>query len=365
MTNKEFPQQPNMPYPYPMPYQDNDEIDLIELFRTLWKQKAKIALVTAATTLAAGIYAFTAEEVWTSKAVFDAPKLEEIGSYYDVTQQIKRTLQKATLGAITLIPEDITKEVFTEFQKQADSADLRKNFWLNNGYYASLTKDIESEKKKAKVLDDLISEDIIFISSDDEKKIKYPSISLSYNGSKEARDLLLQYVDVINKKVWENKEKELKSILEQQVADLKNEQQIIKFRAETERNNTIQTFEKAKNIAERANIKDFSIGAMQGNANVNSSDMLFFLGTKALDAQIDNLTTKPVSLPVRYYEIVRILNELKKLPELKFDNVQSYRYLHEPNQPYTLDKPKRVIILFLGAFIGIALGVVIAFASDF
>ena len=45
-----------------------------------------------------------------------------------------------------------------------------------------------------------------------------------------------------------------------------------------------------ENIAEKANIKDFSIGAMQGNVNVNSSDMLFFLGTKALDAQIDNLT---------------------------------------------------------------------------
>ncbi len=56
MTNKEFPQQANMPYPYPMAYQDDDEIDLIELFRTLWKQKAKIALVTAVTTLAAGIY---------------------------------------------------------------------------------------------------------------------------------------------------------------------------------------------------------------------------------------------------------------------------------------------------------------------
>jgi hypothetical protein len=34
MNNKELPQQANMPYPYPMPYQDNDEIDLVELFRT-------------------------------------------------------------------------------------------------------------------------------------------------------------------------------------------------------------------------------------------------------------------------------------------------------------------------------------------
>ena len=32
MNNKELPQT-NMPYPYPMANQDNDEIDLIELFR--------------------------------------------------------------------------------------------------------------------------------------------------------------------------------------------------------------------------------------------------------------------------------------------------------------------------------------------
>lgn len=365
MNNKELPQQANMPYPYPMPYQDNDEIDLIELFRTLWKQKAKIALITAATTSAAGIYAFTAEEVWTSKAVFDAPKLEEIGSYYEVTQQLKRTLQKPTLGSITLIPEQITAEVFTEFQKQADSADLRRNFWVDNGQYSSLTKEFASEKKKAKILDDLVNEDIVFVNSDVEKKIKYSSISLSFNNDKKAKDLLQQYVDLINKRVWGNKEKELKSILEEQVSDLQNEQQLIRFRVESERSNAIQLVEKAKNIAEKANIRDFSIGAMQGNANVNSSDMLFFLGTKALDAQIDNLTNKPVTLPVRYYEIERILNELKKLPELKFSNVKSYRYLHEPNQPYTLDKPKRTIILFLGAFIGMALGLVIAFTSDF
>ena len=152
MNNKELPQQANMPYPYPVAYQDNDEIDLIELFRTLWKQKAKIALVTAVTTLAAGIYAFTAEEVWTSKAVLDTPKLEEIGSYYEFTQQLRRTLQKPTIGAITLIPDQITKEVFTEFQKQTNSIDLRREFWSQSDYYHDLVKDIKSEKDKEKIL---------------------------------------------------------------------------------------------------------------------------------------------------------------------------------------------------------------------
>ena len=161
MNNKELPQQANMPYPYPVAYQDNDEIDLIELFRTLWKQKAKIALVTAVTTLAAGIYAFTAEEVWTSKAVFDAPKLEEIDSYYEFTQQLRRTLQKPTIGAITLIPDQITKEVFTEFQKQTNSIDLRREFWSQSDYYHNLVKDIKSEKDKEKKLEDLFDENQI------------------------------------------------------------------------------------------------------------------------------------------------------------------------------------------------------------
>ena len=86
------------------------------------------------------------------------------------------------------------------------------------------------------------------------------------------QDLLQQYVDLINKRVWGNKEKELKSILEEQVSDLQNEQQLIRFKVESERSNAIQLLEKAKNIAEKANIRDFIIGAMQGNANVNSTD---------------------------------------------------------------------------------------------
>ena len=354
MTNKEFPQQVNMPYPYPMAYQDDDEIDLIELFRTLWKQKAKIALVTAVTTLAAGIYAFTAEEVWTSKAVFDAPKLEEIDSYYEFTQQLRRTLQKPTIGAITLIPDQITKEVFTEFQKQTNSIDLRREFWSQSDYYHDLVKDIKLEKDKEKKLDDLIEKNITVVPID-EQKIKFPSVSLSVNDATTAKELLIQYVDKLNAKVWRSKSAELKTILKEEVAELENEKKLLEFRAETDRKNAIEVIGKAKNVAEKANLKELNLTAMQGNANVNSGDMLFFLGTKALDAQIDNLVNKPVTMPTRYYEVERMLTELKKLPEFKVD-IKSYRYLQAPNEPLTKDRPKRVLLLAVGFFLGIMLG---------
>lgn len=356
MNNKEFPQQANIPYPYPMAYQDNDEIDLVELFRTLWKQKAKIALITAATTLAAGIYAFTAEEVWTSKAVFDAPKLEEIGSYYEFTQQLRRTLQKPTIGAITLIPDQVTKEVFTEFQKQANSIDLRREFWQQSDYYQNLVKDIKSEKDKAKKLDNLIEKNINFVPID-EQKIKFPSISLSVSDAATAKELLTKYVDKLNEKVWKSKSTELKIVLKEEVAELENEKKLLEFRAETDRNNSIDITRKAKSVAEKANIKELNLSAMQGNANVSSRDMLFFLGTKALDAQIDNLVNKPVTMPVRYYEVERMLTELKKLPEFNVD-IKSYRYLQAPSEPLTKDKPKSILILVLGVAFGVIIGAI-------
>lgn len=359
MTNKEFPQQANMPYPYPVAYQDNDEIDLIELFRTLWKQKAKIALVTAVTTLAAGIYAFTAEEVWTSKAVFDAPKLEEIDSYYEFTQQLRRTLQKPTIGAITLIPDQITKEEFTEFQKQTNSIDLRREFWQQSDYYQHLVKDIQSEKKKEKELDDLIEKNITVVPVD-EQKIKFPSVSLSADNPEIAKSLLNQYVDKLNAKVWKSKATELKTVLKEEVAELENEKRLLEFRAETDRKNAIEVISKARSVADRANLKELNLTAMQGNANVNSGDMLFFLGTKALDAQIDNLINKPVTMPTRYYEVERMLAELKKLPEFKVD-IKSYRYLQAPSEPLTKDEPKRVLILVLGVIAGLIIGVIYVF----
>lgn len=129
---------------------------------------------------------------------------------------------------------------------------------------------------------------------------------------------------------------------------------LLEFRAETDRNNSIDIIRKAKSVAEKANIKELNLSAMQGNANVSSRDMLFFLGTKALDAQIDNLVNKPVTMPVRYYEVERMLTELKKLPEFKVD-IKSYRYLQAPSEPLTRDGPKRTLIIVVSFLFGMIL----------
>lgn len=127
---------------------------------------------------------------------------------------------------------------------------------------------------------------------------------------------------------------------------------VLNLTLKLKKGNSIEISRNAKNIAEKANIKDFNMNAIQGNANVAQTDMLFFLGTKALDAQLDNLVNKPSILPVRYYQIEQILAELRQLPSLKNINAKSYRYLMSPREPVTKDKPKKALILVLGAVLG-------------
>ena len=59
--------------------------------RRIWAGRYQILAITLVFIALAGAYAFTAKQVWTSRAVLVKPRLEELGSYYQVTQQLKRT----------------------------------------------------------------------------------------------------------------------------------------------------------------------------------------------------------------------------------------------------------------------------------
>lgn len=67
-------------------------------------------------------------------------------------------------------------------------------------------------------------------------------------------------------------------------------------------------------------------------------------------------------MPTRYYEVGRMLTELKKLPEFNVD-IKSYRYLQAPSEPLTKNKPKEILLLILGAVLGIifsCIGILVA-----
>jgi len=355
MTNKEFPQQPNMPYPYPMPYQDNDEIDLIELFRTLWKQKAKIALVTAVTTIAAGIYAFTAEEVWTSKAVITAPKASDMGEFYQQAQNLERNapmittpdgIQIKTEDAKQLQIANLQNNVFKEFKDTLNSLGERRQFVAGTDFYKEKIKG-KSEQEQKVILKEITEKYIQYKAADDTNKT-YDTIALSSNTAKQSQTLLLQYIESVNTKIIKNNEIELTLLLSKFRKDLDAEAKTLESIAgdmlRVQINNVSDALAQAKNMK--------LVDVSESLPMEMSDSTMYLLGTKALSAKLESLKNSKPTLPKRYFEVQQ---QLTTLNTIKIENIagQAFSYVDKPNEPVMKDKPQRLLILVLGLVFGL------------
>ncbi len=363
MNNKEFPQQANMPYPYPMPYQDNDEIDLVELFRTLWKQKAKIALITAATTLVAGIYAFTAEEVWTSKAVITAPKASDMGEFYQLAQNLERNapmvttpdgMQTKTEDAKQLQFANLQTNVFKEFKDTLNSLDERREFVVSSDFYKEKIKGKPQRDQKI-ILKEITEKDIKYTAADDVKKT-FDTIALSANTSKQSQILLQQYIASVNAKVVKNNEHELTLLLIKFRQDLAAEAKALESSAEDMLKLQI------KNVSDAlAQAKEMNLIETSANLPTEISDStMYLLGSKALSAKLASVKASEPTLAKRYFDVQQ---QLKTLNEIKISSVkgQAFGFIDMPDEPVTKDKPKRVLILVLGVVFGLIISVMYFF----
>lgn len=358
MNNKELPQQVNMPYPYPMHYQDNDEIDLAELFRTLWKQKAKIALVTAATTLAAGIYAFTAEEVWTSKAVITAPKVSDMGEFYQLAQNLERNapmittpdgVQIKTEDAKQLQQTNLRTSLFSDLIMELESENGKRQFAVTTAYYQNKIKD-KSERDQNLILQNIVENNINY-SAADGKKIKFDTISFSANSPQQAQLLLQQYLAHLNNKIIKNNEVELNLLLNKFRQDLRAEANSLRNNAEDQLKLEINALTLGLAQAKGMNMAE---PAANLPAEINNTTM-YLLGSKALTAKLALLRGSEPILPSRYFEIQQQLKALNAI-NIKSTDGKSFTYIDEPSEPVTKDKPKRMFIFIVGVFLGVLFG---------
>lgn len=358
MNNKEFPQQANMPYPYPMAYPENDEIDLVELFRTLWKQKKKIALITAATTLAAGIYAFTAEEVWTSKAVIIAPKASDMGEFYQLAQNLERNapivttpdgVQTKTEDAKQLQFANLQSNIFKEFKDTLNSLDERRKFVAGTDFYKEKIKGKSPQEQKI-ILKEITEKNIQYTAADDVKKT-VDTIALSADTSKQSQSILKQYIASVNAKVVKNNEIELALLLTKFRQDLAAEAKALESSAEDMLKLQIKNVSDALAQAKEMNLVETSV-----NLPTEISDStMYLLGSKALSAKLASLKASEPTLAKRYFDVQQQLTTLNKI-KVEVVEGQAFGFIDAPDEAVTKDKPKRALIIILGIIMGVILG---------
>ncbi len=351
-------------------YQNNNEIDLIELIKALWNKKIWILLSAFLGSSIAGVYAFTAKEQWTSTAIIVAPRSTDLGTLLPVRAEYARIIGDGDFSAGKL-----SGSLYGQFKHLLLSNDLKRQFLEQSEWVKNYTKDMTEEQKR-KYIEETVSKYLIVHEVDPKKKdlTELDKIGLKVTFSaetpKDAQYVLTEYVSFVNKYILNQINQEFKLEFNLRLDALKFTKEQIEENLTEAKKVQVENLTNALDIAKKAGIKDFSRGNnnisvpeyMLGDARLNISDSkladgtyLFMLGEKYLQAQLDIAKNNSVVYPTNYYSTDRELNKLTKLaPKLEsVENVKAYYYLSSPDYPVVKDKPKKALILAIGFIIGL------------
>ena len=361
-------------------YQNNNEIDLIELIRTLWNKKLWILLCACFFTVIAGIYAFTEKEQWTSKSVIIAPKVSNLGDYLSF-----RSEYASILDIKDFSQDKVSEDVFNDFKTALFSRSLKEAFFSQSKWFNTYSaKNTNSEEAKQKLLSNLIDKNLIVTVPDPKKDPNSIGVNVSFaaESPKEAQDVLSAYIQFVNQWVVIQNKKDFIADISVVRGGLEIQKNKIKQDAESVRQIRLENLTTALDIAKSVGIKDYSKSlsgnvsvpeALLGDAKVPFSDSklsdvsyLFMLGEKYLQAQVDALKNASLVYPLNYYNIEKqanLLNVLEKKVEKEGD-VSGYYYLSEPDYPVAKDKPKKGLIIVIGFVIGLIFSAFIILLSS-
>ena len=362
-------------------YQNNNEIDLIELIRTLWNKKLWILLSACFFTVIAGIYAFTAKEQWTSKSVVIPSKVANLGDYLSF-----RSEYASILDIKDFSQNKVSEEVFNDFKTALFSRSLKEAFFSQSKWFDTYAaKNANSEEAKQKLLSNLVDKNLIVSVPDPKKDPNSIGVNVSFAAEtpKEAQDVLLDYIQFVNQWVIAENKKDFLANINLVLSRLEIQKDKIERDTETVRQIQLENLTTALDIAKSAGIKDYSKSlsgnvsvpeVLLGDAKVPFSDSklsdgsyLFMLGEKYLQAQVDTLKNTPLVYPLNYYNIekqAKLLNLLEKKVEKEVGG-SGYYYLSMPDYPVIKDKPKTLLIILAAFLVGFIFSILFILTKEY
>lgn len=365
-------------------HDNSDEVDLFELFSTLWQEKLKIISVTLVFMTVALVYALNATETWSVSATIDTPTSQQIKQYnlnrVLINEGIKTLKNNAGLNNSTEQVINITnnnnnnnngndndsnelpniKELHELFVSEARMTTNQVKFFKSQSLFKAI---VEEEQL------DLIAqnnyayewvENNISFTAENLKKVNFNNkigASMSISAIKPANALALNqaYLNFINEIIMTRLRNlissELSLALQQLVSYNENTTSTKKIILEQKINDIAINIQ----IAKRANIKNFvtqnisleSVPEYAKGYEILSAEK--FVLNQQLASYENNTVTNSNAL---------LINKWRNYDKtMQLDDFNFYRFTDEPKLPKTRDKPKRALILVLGTLLGLMLGV--------
>lgn len=297
-------------------YNHDDELDLLDVVAQLWNGKKIIIATVILFLLLAVAYLFVAKEKWTSEAIVTQPSAGQVANY------------NAALNVLySQSPQD--KPGIAELQRQL---------------FGRFSASINALSGSLQNLEDPLDLKVASVTAGQNDPL---SIKFTAQSAKEAQAQVTHYIKLVNDEVVDDYGADIKRNLEVKSRELNDSLTSQLKVAEDKKEQRVEALKQALKVAEGSGITTSQLT----QAEFLSDDTLYLLGTKALSAAIANEATKPLPLDDNYYATQRALRLIKDL-KIQVDNLQSFRYIMQPDLPIRRDSPKKGLTLVLAVLLG-------------
>jgi len=322
--------------------QFDDEIDLFELFESLWKEKVLIVAITFVITLIGVGYALSIPPTYQASVKMLPP------SQSDVTELAKFDILKSSHS-------QSQSQSYANFLQILKSNQLRKTFLSQEGVKTSL---FSSETSLQKALSALEKMAVVEIPKKDPKT--EVSLKFQFKDAVIAADYANQLVQIAVDQYRMNTAQTFASEKDQEINKLKDEQESLISTHEARLNKELTKLKEAYEIARKLKIdepresRNMSVKT-EARSSVITEEMryLYSEGTRALGAEIETVSERQKNLSM-VDGLLEIQQRLALLSSVSFDAAKV--------MPVTIDlaaeapeqriKPKRSLIVALSAVVG-------------
>ena len=328
----------NQGAPAPM----NDEIDLFELFESLWKEKVLIVAITFVITLIGGGVAFSLSPTYEASLQMLPPSKSDVAELakFDILNSSQSKSQSQS---------------FNDFLQILKSNQLRKTFLSQEGVKATLFSPETSSQKALIALEKMALV---------ETPKKGPTIEVSLNFQFKDAALAAYYANQLVQLAVDqyraNTAQTFASEKNQEVNKLKDQQESLISTHEGRLNKEITKLQEAYEIARKLKIdepvesRNMSVKT-KARSSVITEEMryLYSQGARALSAEIETVSERKKNLSM-VDGLLEIQQRLALLSSVSFDAAKV--------MPVTIDlaaeapeqriKPKRSLIVALSGLVG-------------
>ncbi len=338
-------------------------IDLVEVFKTLWGKKIIIGSFCFLFTLVATIYAFTAEEQWTSNTEITTPDMRDFSEYIEIRNRYANVLGTSfDAGAKA-------GDLYRKFRNNLNSLDKRERFFEATDLFKDLSKDM-NDLGKLTLLNNVKTKGIeVSVPEAYQKTPDVPNKNVSFaaRSALEAREYLTKYINYINELTFQDELNDFKVSFNNVKSNLEYEKEKFEKDLAINKEVRLKNLKKASEIAKEANIKETALDINNNFPNlIGNNSYLFILGQDYLNAQIDVIEKRDIVFPDRYYQVQYILDQLAEIePKFKTAKIQTFHYISTPELPVKKDKPKKALIMAGGLFVGLIFGCIFVLLRKF